>query len=937
MSECSYDYRFYFSSPKSAQAAKKIAIRSVDDEDIAEQLGFLACLKDETESLDAITLTPQYLELSLSTRAGEELNHRLVRASKEIGSEFCIVDAFNDQVGEGGTLYLWRGQTVHGKERTELLTRYQPLEPVRQAIVDDNLKLLNSYLHKGLDVNQSIDGKSLLETAYQYRKLRIFNYLLKHKANINIPAAGEPSLLLYLVKDAEPEDSDYVQLLVRRGADLTPRDQSGASFLWYISRLNPSLHRTLVQQKTKLHRPNEAYSSTKPLTNLSVALQHGDQAKIAELFKSCARNKEWWLDIAQQCATYNYMTPVDVLIKNGLLKKPDTEQRLISLLTHALYSQELDGFLKLYKLALDQAVDLSRLAGEFLDQLLVKNGSEAAIHSLLKKYPKALTLDSFNIAIDKKKPTYLKILLRYKNPFEGFEEQFDMPLLHYSIGSLTVDTLEILVEHGADIEHQYQGQNVLSYCIDNNAVERSVKQYLLAHSTSLTIKEIALLRLKLNDIEGFQKIWHHLKDKSSTDTGDDSLLMIGCRQAHLKIVQFLLAQKVDLKIKNSAGETALSIAVTSQDSKLVKLLLAAGANPNALYATMSDAEQAYDEDGEGGDEGEDEEQETRPAQKFGLDSLFEDKFADALDTAQELSKGATCLMYAASKGLDSICKLLIKHGADLWYKDDSNQDALMYAILHNKKVTTDLILQTESAASVVKEKAAELINIAAMGGNAYAIRGLVGMGVSPNLPADDESLTPLIIATILSDRTHRYDAIDALIDAGADLGKTDNQGRTALIYACIENNQRAIARLLEAGGFPDHVDKEAKTAYDHFQTHAVDTTDFKLDRLKPSLKIVTVYKALIYLRKFVLKRVIPTYIVLSIIAVFSPSLATNVLALASIALAIEIAITIRKLVRKPTTGPPSVLALGLAAIGKAYDSNLRKQDSTQAIIDSWND
>jgi ankyrin repeat protein len=932
MSECSYDYRFYFSSPKSAQTTKKIAARCVDDEDIAEQLGFLHYLNNETENLDCIHLNAQYLKITLSTGPGEELNHRLIRASKEMGSEFCIVDAFSDQVGRGWTLYLWRGQTVHGKQRAELLNRYQPLEPVRQAIVNQDIQGLNNYLRKGLDVNQLIDGKSLIETAYHYRKLAVFKYLLKNEANIGFPAGGEPSLLLYVVKNAEPEDSEYLQLLVRRGADLTLCDRSGASFLWYVSRVDPSLHRTLVQKKTKLFRPNGAYSSTNPLTSLSEALQHGDQTKIAELFKHCARHKDSWFDIAQRCLTYNYITPVELLIKNGLLQTDDIHQRLMSLITYSLYSQELDGYLKLYQLAVARAVDLSEMADEILNQLLAKKGSEIAIDTLLTKYPKALTLGAFSSAIERKKPTYLNILLRYQVPFDQFQEQYDMPLLHYSIDSLTVEMVELLVSYGIDTGQRHEKKTALSYCIDNENVDIPVKQYLLSKTPNLTVKDVAFLSLKLNDVEGFQKIWQRLKNKSLTDSDGNSLLMDACRGSKFEIVQFLLTQKSNPKIKNKNGETALSIAVTGKDSRLVKLLLDAGANPNGIYAGVSNSEYDYNENEDGN-----EDTEIRFTEKFGFDSLLEDKFADTLDSALELSKGATCLMYAASNDLDSICKLLIQNGADLWYTDESNQDALTYAILHNKKTTIDLILNTDSAAKIIKERAAELLNIAAMGCNAYAIKRLIDMGASADLAVTDEAISPLMIATILSDRTKRYDAIDALLDAGADLGKTDNQGKTALIYACIENNQRAISQLLKHGGFPNHVNKEAKTAYDHFLAHDVEAIDFTIDRLKPTLKIVTLYKVLIHLREFVLKRVIPIFIALFVTSIFSQSLAMTLFYISSATLAIEVVLKIRKLVRKPGAGAPSMLGLEWAITGKAYETNLKQQESNQSIIESWND
>lgn len=64
-------------------------------------------------------------------------------------------------------------------------------------------------------------------------------------------------------------------------------------------------------------------------------------------------------------------------------------------------------------------------------------------------------------------------------------------------------------------------------------------------------------------------------------------------------------------------------------------------------------------------------------------------------------------------------------------------------------------------------------------------------------------------------RIHRQKIIALLISSGIDLEAEDVYGRTALIYAVIENDDFAARMLLEKGADMQHTDREGKSAKDY--------------------------------------------------------------------------------------------------------------------------
>lgn len=182
--------------------------------------------------------------------------------------------------------------------------------------------------------------------------------------------------------------------------------------------------------------------------------------------------------------------------------------------------------------------------------------------------------------------------------------------------------------------------------------------------------------------------------------------------------------------------------------------------------------------------------------------------------------GVTPLMEAASRGHAEVARLLLEHGADPLAQDGSDRpsNALLDAIrTHHPDVAREI------ARCVSQEGRDWALPFAVLGGDAPTVEALLDCGARPDAAAtgdgrtalmqgvaahrldlvelllsrgadidQPERCTPLMLAVLLRDAP----MAEWLIDAGADLGVTDREGRTALALAREVGDDRLV-KLLE--------------------------------------------------------------------------------------------------------------------------------------------
>lgn len=112
------------------------------------------------------------------------------------------------------------------KEETETI-------PVFLDVEQGNLRAVKQYLLAGGDVNAvNAQGQTLLAAAVRYSWPKIASLLLEHGANPDLPDVNGRTPLHH----AAARSVDCTKLLVRAGANIKARDDSGKSVLrgwWY--------------------------------------------------------------------------------------------------------------------------------------------------------------------------------------------------------------------------------------------------------------------------------------------------------------------------------------------------------------------------------------------------------------------------------------------------------------------------------------------------------------------------------------------------------------------------------------------------------------------------------------------------------------------------------------------------------------------------------
>jgi len=147
-------------------------------------------------------------------------------------------------------------------------------------------------------------------------------------------------------------------------------------------------------------------------------------------------------------------------------------------------------------------------------------------------------------------------------------------------------------------------------------------------------------------------------------------------------------------------------------------------------------------------------------------------------------------------------KLLAAAGADLGALENDRYDAVTIAAVADDEETLALLLALGASAKLTTSRYDGTALIAAAHlGHDGVVRQLIGAG-APLDHVNNLHWTALIEAVVLGNGGVRHQAtLRALVDAGADLGLTDREGRTALQLAR-SRGLREMVRILESA--PKH-------------------------------------------------------------------------------------------------------------------------------------
>ena len=222
-----------------------------------------------------------------------------------------------------------------------------------------------------------------------------------------------------------------------------------------------------------------------------------------------------------------------------------------------------------------------------------------------------------------------------------------------------------------------------------------------------------------------------------------------------------------------AGYTPLMIAAVDGEADLVRVLLAAGADVNAVVDGAR----------------------VRAATR-----------ADV----KVLEEGRSGLMLAADAGEREIVEILLEAGADVRIQGSAGETALSLALQKGNDEIAELLRFAGAGGEGGKSTDAELIR-AVERRDAAAVQTALGAGADPDAAAKNAVLgrTP---ALVLAARSGDREIIEALLAAGANVDAREENpqpptGKTALLVAAEAGHAEVIRSLLRAGAEPELKDE----------------------------------------------------------------------------------------------------------------------------------
>jgi len=186
------------------------------------------------------------------------------------------------------------------------------------------------------------------------------------------------------------------------------------------------------------------------------------------------------------------------------------------------------------------------------------------------------------------------------------------------------------------------------------------------------------------------------------------------------------------------------------------------------------------------------------------------------------AQGQTALIYAARNGNDKAVELLLQKGAQVNDSDYKGRTAFMRAVRDGSKASAELLLQKGANINARTLEGETALMFAAEEINSGAVEFLLQNGADANAHTK-QGKTPLMYACkkVFFDRhsfnrSKRHEAayiVAHLLQAGAQANATDEDRITPLMYCSGQVNTEAVNVLLDAGANPTLKDKTGYTAH----------------------------------------------------------------------------------------------------------------------------
>lgn len=315
---------------------------------------------------------------------------------------------------------------------------------------------------------------------------------------------------------------------------------------------------------------------------------------------------------------------------------------------------------------------------------------------------------------------------------------------------------------------------LLAYYLKGAFTEEGVSQNLIMHTQITTLGANDQLKQSLAAIDEKYKIGP--KQALLKDKNNNSLLLAACAKKDLEAVKTLLSLGADVNV--NADSTPLYQACGHNASlEIVKLLLAAGANPNQLSDKgFSPLMVAIT----GGDD------------SIGIidELITNDANVNGIDTYQ----GFSVLMQSIMIGNQKVVHRLIQHGAKV---NECSFDGYTPLWLACGKGNVDIVkelLAVGAKVDFLTQGSSVLNNAVCNGNNLEVVKKLLQEGLDPNIANHDHG-SPLYNAV----GNQSIDMVNELLAYNANPNLAGDDGETPLYIAAYNANKDLIGILIKHG------------------------------------------------------------------------------------------------------------------------------------------
>ncbi|XP_050430101.1 ankyrin repeat domain-containing protein 17 isoform X3 [Adelges cooleyi] len=278
------------------------------------------------------------------------------------------------------------------------------------------------------------------------------------------------------------------------------------------------------------------------------------------------------------------------------------------------------------------------------------------------------------------------------------------------------------------------------------------------------------------DVGAVRKLLTEGRSVHETSEEGESLLSLACSAGYYELAQVLLAMQANVEDRGIKGDcTPLMEAASSGFVEIVRLLLAHGADVNALSST-------------------------------GNTPLMYACAGGHVDTVKELlnyeanvedhnENGHTPLMEAASAGHVMVAKILLEHGAGInTHSNEFKESALTLACYKGHLEMVRFLLAAGADQEHKTDEMHTALMEASMDGHVEVARLLLDSGAQVNMPTDSFE-SPLTLAACGG----HVELALLLIERGANIEEVNDEGYTPLMEAAREGHEDMVSVLLSKG------------------------------------------------------------------------------------------------------------------------------------------